>query len=246
MARTRDQCRAHGQVCVMKNGYYEKMKTREACEACGGSWEFAYHWYGGQVIQGTMSPLSWRRREFTTLNRWEKRLNMYVLKDEAKKAVNEIFKTAYLTEAKCRFNRLMDVVGKILCDCSVFPNKVPEICNKMIDCTEIGEVDAMSKVVNKLEIAEMKIEIFNNTVDDEKDTIKILLGSCSMSRLSGFIKDTKIVKTSSAKIMTFNVFEENDPILFASNSKGYKVGVVVGDGMEWKGHLSQHGSRNQN
>jgi len=124
-ATTEKQCREYGTGCLEEttldtylNPEILSHKPRGACDRCGGEPTPLIKWRRGQWREATSRPLEWRRRQYIQKFRYDDTLSFATIYADLEFAINNKFALGLQAEVECRYNRIMQLLETLACDCT--------------------------------------------------------------------------------------------------------------------------------
>jgi len=115
-ATTASECAAHGESCQSYNIPPNEYSESE-CQKCNSTYSDTYQWQTGNWRVGTVEPLVWTTRNWTSVNQWTLTLDWQKLNDVMNTVGNRIMTRQIANAFANDYGSLMPVYLFMACDC---------------------------------------------------------------------------------------------------------------------------------
>jgi hypothetical protein len=220
-ASTKAECEAF-EVCHETYGEKEFVtwKPAQQCtDLCNADSRTAFAWSQGVWYTGSLLPLSWLPREYTTVNSIGDTFDFIEFRTQVRNAIALKLNYAFTTESLCRYESLVKSVGFASCACSGGFD---------MDCSDnlksdllVGATLACPYIESSLTASPAFITIFDDTVS--QSSFCTVIHVHRTPALSFQLQNTLALSSEIYTRKLFNTFS------IVKNDKGAAIGQIVSD-----------------
>ncbi len=232
-ATTATECAAHGTGCEEPRFWNPTDKTAAECAKCGGKMKSKFNWTPGKWKNGTMEKLTWRKKQWFSVNSWKKTLNYDALRDVVNEAVGKVVGRQISNSQRLIWSAKLGLLERIACDCTLGASSRP--CFSGIQTSKLASCRTAPGVASTCE----GLQISNNTFGSNKSvSINVNLipssnfATASLPAPTNSTNSTSKLTLNALAAITVNGVSSEQYAVVKQN--GATVGQVTGSGKSFE------------